>query len=238
MNGYKSVLVMLIFWTTFSSSAGQWTFNEITDPFTDELITTYTNFPLFIRCKDTDLGIYVAYDDFLSNDDVKVMYRFDKEKAVESEWSVSTEGTSVFVGISEKADFFRKVINSEELILNVYDYKNTSHFKSIDLTGSVLNKFDKIATQCGVTTQLSTALSDAKSRVTKKQKDYIERWGPKKTECSKGVLVHLGYLDEERVDGEKDEYLYEAINAVNADFPKICSELGHHNFFVKDPTIG
>jgi hypothetical protein len=230
MSRFGIILCSVMCLAAFPLIAEEWRFSQHTDPFTDEVITIYSKSSLVVRCGGRDLDVYIKYNDFLSNSDVDVKYRFDKDKPIKSIWSISTEGTSVFATEREVGDFFRAVTKSEELSFAVYDYRETSHLKIIDLSGSKVKNFDEIGKQCRVARDLSPAFLESKDKVTEYQVKVIGKWGPKSVHCKKQVLANLGYLDKERINEKKDEHLYVAIAEMNADFPKICDESGASSF--------
>jgi hypothetical protein len=200
-----------------TATASDWYYSQTVDRFTDEVRTIYKKESMTIRCNDTRFDIIVDFDEYLSNESVRVTYRFDKKPAVDTKWSISTEGTSTFVINWDRADFLRELINAETLIIKAFDYKGTPHVTEVDLGGGSMEKFSSVADQCGVAMQISESLTQAKALVSKSDRDVVELMGPKATRCQKDTLSKLGHLDASDVNSEKDESLYKALAAYSAD---------------------
>lgn len=91
---------------------------------------------LILRCvEERDIRIIVQADSYLSNSDVSIFYRVDKNEVVNSNASVSTEGTAIFISKSETPDLISLLEKGNILHVRVFDYQGTPHNYEFSLAG-------------------------------------------------------------------------------------------------------
>ena len=137
MKKFLTVLVLLI--VTVTVFAGEWYPYIQTDKITDE-----TSFALIYIDETQKAGMLsvlftggnmifaVITNKYFSEDDTKVIYRFDSEKAVTVSGITGTNNTSV---IFYNNDFLEKLKTCTTLIIRVKPYKDPYIDFEIDLTG-------------------------------------------------------------------------------------------------------
>ena len=110
---------------------------------------------MFARCKSDALEAYLSWGDYLGSDQISVTYRFDSEKAINAQWSLSTDSTATFVPNAE--EFLRKVADSQQLVVQTTPFNSSPVTAIFDLTGSreAVSKVSKAATGCVVSPELS-----------------------------------------------------------------------------------
>jgi type VI secretion system protein VasI len=75
---------------------------------------------LMIRCAENKTSMIVSFDTFLSNDDIKVTYRIDKEKARNVWWNVTTDFDSLYV--PNPIPLLRKLKDEDQIFIQVTPY--------------------------------------------------------------------------------------------------------------------
>ncbi len=96
---------------TPTPATGGWQFSRKTDSFTDKEtawiyveaeapLVTLTGSPipeLVVRCKDGKVETFISTGTFVHTDAAYLKYRFDQGEVVETQGSMSTDGTSIFL---------------------------------------------------------------------------------------------------------------------------------------------
>ncbi len=146
----KSILFTLILLTTAISNSAfaEWEYEESHDAITerDESYASesyrdnYDNRSMIVRCRGNDVEILFHADDYigsLNNDRVRVDYRFDDdEAAVGVRFSLSTNGTAIFVPANRKLEWLQSLTEGSTLFLRWYDYNGTPSETEVSLSGS------------------------------------------------------------------------------------------------------
>lgn len=89
---------------------GKWTYKKKTDPINDDVIiyfllesdsysARYSDYAsLFLRWTEGRTELYINWDNYLSSEGIKVVYRIGEQKAFSSTWAISTSGRATFYG--------------------------------------------------------------------------------------------------------------------------------------------
>lgn len=79
-------------------------------------------YKLFIRCCNDGMEVFVDFGEFVHNEDVRVISRFDKAKAFGTRWPVSADNMAIFYkgGLLE---YLEKIVNSKRFIVQVKAYQ-------------------------------------------------------------------------------------------------------------------
>lgn len=205
--------------------AQPWDFSSTVDDFEDTSISvarTKTNDGkglAFVRCNaKTKLEVVFSNGQYMGTEkSLLVKYRIDKNEVVNQRWRPSTEGTSLFVGSSDKYPLARSLANGEKIIIEARDYKGTPHKFSFTLTGAkepIRQVFDK----CGVPFELPKI-----DGVNPDVIDYVNEFGPVTTSCTKQMLNTVGYNSAD-TSAEKTEALYVSLQRYINDKSKICDD--------------
>lgn len=90
---------------------------------------------LYIRCRNNETDLFIALDTFLSvsRSGVSVATRLDSEKAEELDWSVMSNGKTVF--IHKPVPFIRKMMKHDTLLVHVKPMVTDSHLLKFDIRG-------------------------------------------------------------------------------------------------------
>ena len=125
-----------------------WTVNKETSPI-DDSINVYvrakaqkpiagrfnTSWPtLTIRCKEAKTQVYISWNEYLGNDKIKMLTRFDKDEAQTTTWSLSTDNEAVFVR-GNNIDYTYKLIQHNKLLVQITPYNSNSMMATFNLQG-------------------------------------------------------------------------------------------------------
>ncbi len=194
----KFVSISLVLMPTITI-ASSWTYSYVEDGFSD---TTQHRAVIslekskafgFVRCSgEKNLDVAFSLDAYIGSDNkYPVRYRFDKSPVIETLWSVSTNGTEVFVSSGEVIGFSRALAAGKELLLEVTDFRGTPKQLKYPLTGTT-ETVGKVLAACDIPVQ-APKLSIDPSKVTPIVKSAMANWTPKETKCNKASLKILGY---------------------------------------------
>lgn len=137
---------MLFFGSTVGQAQNAFRYVEKIDAITDEdtsyVWTGTQDVHLVWRCNNNDVEIFAVPDDYISSNGATVVFRFDKDQPVQTNWSTSTKGTAVFAPDRIIKGFTASAMKSDKVIFRIYDYNNTPIDVSYSLLGSeqALNK--------------------------------------------------------------------------------------------------
>ncbi|MDA7760110.1 hypothetical protein N8935_07680 [Amylibacter sp.] len=192
MNIMKKLLICILFVLSFiGQSAIAWTVSEDIDPFTDKGNIYVSGQNLVFRCMNDKFAIYISFNEYLGGGNLSVVYRFDKQPSVETEFFASTDGTAVFV--QNTNDFALDSMAADKLLIKVFDYRGVSYTKSIRLSGLPDQKITIAAEACDET--LMPTRSAAPTPTLDKFSDNLKHWllrsEPEVTMCLKGILNKL-----------------------------------------------
>ncbi|MDA9270414.1 hypothetical protein N9P76_06125 [Amylibacter sp.] len=196
-------ILLLLFSTQVFAGINQWTYSSKVDAFTDETISTakfYTgryNEYVIVRCKNGDFDVYIGFGEYIDNEGaIKAMYRVDSGQVRESrDWTLSTEGTSIFAKEGSNVKLASELINGKEkAVFRVYDYQGTPHTMKINLKGS--------------TKTISKVMGDCNTGIGNKDKKTLFNKAPSKKLISKLYYECVGLNNSEvlsfRVDRRND----------------------------------
>jgi hypothetical protein len=138
-----------------------WVYEEKYDAFTDKNISRIylskepysssgTAAPefLFVRCNGIgNYDVFVTTEGYIGGSGAAVRYRFDGKKAVPMLWSLSTDGTSVFLKRTGQTNGFETHLKTgKDLLFEIRDYNGTRH--SAKFINSKDTKLDFILNGC------------------------------------------------------------------------------------------
>ena len=127
------------------TTESNWEYEVQTDPITGNVRHFAKHFndsfdSIYVRCgphQDDPLDIYVSFADAAEGDitadfygDVEVAYRVDSNPGVESFWSVSLSGTTVFAPENEEVMFGRSLAAASTLLFRAVSYENGRHYEA------------------------------------------------------------------------------------------------------------
>lgn len=104
---------------------------------------------LILRCQERDTEAYVTYEMFIDTEEAWVTYRFDKNKAEEGTWGVSSDHEALF--IPRAISFIKTLLQSETLFVRVTPYGEGPVSVSFDLRG-LSQVIGPLQAACGWTT--------------------------------------------------------------------------------------
>ena len=122
-----------------------WEYRVETDPITGNVRHFATQFNsgfdhVYVRCgpsQDDKLDIYVGFGDAGEGDitsniysEVEVAYRFDSNPGVETYWTGSQSGETVFAPENEEVVFGRSLASSSSLLFRAVSYENGRHYEA------------------------------------------------------------------------------------------------------------
>lgn len=135
----------LVFFSVALAQYGSWNFVKSSDSITDKdksyIINTsgtgiYDNKSIILRCDGLkNREIYVNFDEFLDNEEIPVVYRFDKAKPVLAKWTNSTDGTAAFMPEKLIKASVKASKSSKTLTLRATDFRGTSYTVQFQLSG-------------------------------------------------------------------------------------------------------
>lgn len=176
-------------------AADEWFYAKRVDEFSDEqthiaMIRSVADRSLGLaRCvagKEFDLifsiGRYIGV-----GNKYPVRYRIDKQTTVESDWVVSTRGTSLFASDFDKAHMARQMLAGNALLLEITDAEKVPHKTRLTLNGTN-DTLGKVMDACNISRE--SYLADQIDVAVEK---YISMLGPKNVVCHKQMLGILGY---------------------------------------------
>lgn len=112
------------------------------DPLTDAKVLTAVLNPkdgpvskgLIVRCISSgELSIYLAWDDYLNDDNPRVITRFDKDDPWSLQWSKSTDQTATFA--PRVKEFFERLLESSRLVARTVPYNESPVVLIFDTAG-------------------------------------------------------------------------------------------------------
>lgn len=89
---------------------------------------------LFIACREKKTEVFLSWDVYLGLEQTSMLYRLDKQKAVERNWLVSTDTKAVFYKGND-IDFIRKLANSNKMYTKITPYNESPVSATFNLNG-------------------------------------------------------------------------------------------------------
>ncbi|MDD3818355.1 MAG: type VI secretion system-associated protein TagO [Bacteroidales bacterium] len=112
-------------------NTGKWAYKKKIDPINDDVIiylslksdsysARYSDYAsLILRWTEGRTELYINWDNYLSSEGIKVVYRLGDQKASSSTWAISTNGRSTFYGSYGSSYSSKKTINFINKLLEV-----------------------------------------------------------------------------------------------------------------------
>lgn len=116
-----------------SPTVGAWRVRKDVDPLTDNPIYFATLFAdtgksrygrpitLTVRCKNSLTELYVGWGSYLGSDDTEVVYRIDKERPIQANWSNSTDNKTTFFPGSP-VETLKRLVDSTSFVASATPY--------------------------------------------------------------------------------------------------------------------
>lgn len=117
----------------------EWQISESKSPIDDSpTVTISRDSKLFkrgiiLRCIENKTEVYILTDDYLSNENLSVLMRFDKEDAQRSKISISTDRTAIF--LSRPISKIRRMLSSEKMTIRYKSYNGSESTLTYNLEG-------------------------------------------------------------------------------------------------------
>jgi len=179
-----------------------WVFSRTKDELTDEKRVvarmeggeSHRPTQIAVRCIAGDLDIVVGFADYLGNESRPVKYRFDQEAVKSEDWSISSQGTALYV-LSDW-DFARRLIKAKKVIVEADDFRGVAHRVSLDYEDT--QNIAEVLAECKVpVVSLDEKIPGLRPEVALQ----MERWGPKNISTKKQALAQIagfkGPIDSE-----------------------------------------
>lgn len=179
-----------------------WVLRQSKDDLTDEKRVTariyggesYRQTEIAVRCMGGDLDVVVGFAEYLGNESRPVKYRFDQGEVKEENWSITSQGTALYVNAD--SDFSRKLSRSQRVIVETSDFRGVSHRVSFDYGDT--SAIEAVLSECKVPL---TSLDEKIPGLRPALALQMERWGPKNITTNKQALAQIagfkGSIDEE-----------------------------------------
>lgn len=87
---------------------------------------------LFVRCKGSDLDIYIVWGEFLATDYISI--RFDSAQQTRRIWPLSSDSMSAFARNPRR--FYNELLGAEKLAARIQPYNEGYRTAVFDLSGS------------------------------------------------------------------------------------------------------
>lgn len=89
---------------------------------------------IFITCREKKTEVFINWDMYLGLDETSMLYRLDKQKAVERSWSISTDTKAVFY-TGRNIDFIRTLMKADKMFVKITPYNANPESATFDLSG-------------------------------------------------------------------------------------------------------
>lgn len=188
-----------------AEARSSWKYSVSNDEFSDKsihmasVLTAKDVFGL-VRCNvQKELEVFFSVGSYIgSGDEYKVRYRIDKDSAVSGKWSVSSEGTAVFLDKDAGKELSRGLMKGNKFLLEATDYRGTSHRSTFPLKGSN-RAIGKVLKACGI------APIRVRNELSWVVKDTVARFGPRYTVCNKNMLRVIGYEIKDKTANKSED---------------------------------
>jgi type VI secretion system protein VasI len=78
--------------------------------------------------------VFINWDVYLGLEETSMLYRFDKQKAVERSWSISTDTKAVFYS-GRDIDFVKAMTKADKMFARITPYNESPVSVTFDLAG-------------------------------------------------------------------------------------------------------
>ncbi|MGR7652546.1 type VI secretion system-associated protein TagO [Klebsiella aerogenes] len=89
---------------------------------------------IFVACREKKTEVFINWDVYLGLEETSMLYRFDKQKAVERRWSISTDTKAVFYS-GRDIDFVKAMVKANKMFARITPYNESPVSVTFDLTG-------------------------------------------------------------------------------------------------------
>lgn len=89
---------------------------------------------LFIACREKKTELFIDWDVYLGLDETTMLYRLDKQKAVNKSWSISTDTKAVFYR-GKTIDFIKNLSSGQMLFAQITPYNENPVSTTFNLKG-------------------------------------------------------------------------------------------------------
>ncbi|MEG9026942.1 type VI secretion system-associated protein TagO, partial [Klebsiella pneumoniae] len=116
--------------------------DSIRTPFGETVTPT-----IFVACREKKTEVFINWDVYLGLEETSMLYRLDKQKAVERSWSISTDTKAVFYS-GRDIDFVKALAKSEKMFARITPYNESPVSVTFELTG-LNNALKPLQQACG-----------------------------------------------------------------------------------------
>ncbi|WP_447782951.1 type VI secretion system-associated protein TagO [Enterobacter asburiae] len=103
--------------------------DTITTPFGESVIPS-----IYVACREKQTDVFINWDVYLGLEQTSMLYRLDKQKAVEKQWSISTDTKAVFYRGND-IEFVKALAKAEKLFTRITPYNEAPVTATFDLAG-------------------------------------------------------------------------------------------------------
>lgn len=89
---------------------------------------------IYVACREKKTEVFINWDVYLGLEQTSMLYRLDKQKAVEKNWSISTDTKAVFYRGSD-IDFIRALAKADKMYTKITPYNEAPVSATFDLAG-------------------------------------------------------------------------------------------------------
>ncbi|WP_195322075.1 type VI secretion system-associated protein TagO [Klebsiella grimontii] len=89
---------------------------------------------IFIACREKKTEVFINWDVYLGLEETSMLYRLDKQKAVERSWSISTDTKAVFYS-GRDIDFVKALMKADKMFARITPYNESPVSVTFDLAG-------------------------------------------------------------------------------------------------------
>lgn len=89
---------------------------------------------IYVACREKKTEVFINWDVYLGLEQTNMLYRLDKQKAVEKNWSISTDTKAVFYKGSD-IDFVRTLAKADKMFARITPYNESPVSATFDLSG-------------------------------------------------------------------------------------------------------
>lgn len=101
----------------------------IRTPFGESVMPT-----MYVACREKKTEVFINWDVYLGLEQTSMLYRLDKQKAVEKEWSISTDTKAVFYKGSD-IGFIKSLAKADKMFTRITPYNEAPVSATFDLKG-------------------------------------------------------------------------------------------------------
>lgn len=89
---------------------------------------------IYVACREKKTEVFINWDVYLGLEQTSMLYRLDKQKAVEKNWSISTDTKAVFYKGSD-IDFVRTLAKADKMYVRITPYNESPVSATFELSG-------------------------------------------------------------------------------------------------------